>query len=216
MGGRDHSIECDVCGKSYGGMNAVPQPNCARCDGLGWYWDPNTDPPTDQRYSCTCDQEHECDPASAEQFRLAQERIASWTPEFIHALANGDDGCDDERCFQCRGGAESLATLAANLATAAALCAAFRQGEYFERDTAIGGWRLELRWAPWLRPSCAWMEERVSDRDTWIARPQPTPEMCRLIHGIDCRLCLDHFTNGLDRLAEKIGAHQRDSKWRKR
>jgi hypothetical protein len=38
--------------------------------------------------------------------------------------------------------------LAHNLAIGAALCRAFALGEYFERDTAIGGWRLATRWAP--------------------------------------------------------------------
>lgn len=41
-----------------------------------------------------------------------------------------------------------LPVFATNLRWAASLCAAFALGEYFERDTAIGGWRLERRWAP--------------------------------------------------------------------
>lgn len=28
----------------------------------------------------------------------------------------------------------------------------------------------------------------MKDRDAWIAKAQTTAEMCRLVHGIDCRL----------------------------
>ncbi len=45
----------------------------------------------------------------------------------------------------------ALFCLAHNLRWAGALCAAFELGEYFERDTAIGGWRLDRRWAPGCR-----------------------------------------------------------------
>lgn len=92
MGSRDHSIECDVCGESYGGMNAESE-------------------------------EHECDPVSAEMLRLANESIASWTPEFAHDMCtDGGETCDDDRCWW-HVGRPALERLAANLAVAAQLCA---------------------------------------------------------------------------------------------
>lgn len=46
----------------------------------------------------------------------------------------------------------------------------------------------------------------MADRDAWISKPQTTPEMCRLIHGVDCRKCWPGFSS-LDKLValEAIG-----------
>lgn len=54
----------------------------------------------------------------------------------------------------------------------------------------------------------------MSDRDAWIAKPQPTPEMCRLIHGIDCRKCVAGFSL-LDKLVT-YGALGNADKWRRK
>lgn len=51
------------------------------------------------------------------------------------------------------------------------------------------------------------------DPDAWIAKPQPTPELCRLYHGVDCRRCVNGFA-----LADKlvtIEAHWRADQWRR-
>lgn len=51
------------------------------------------------------------------------------------------------------------------------------------------------------------------DPDAWIAKPQPTPEMCRLIHGIDCRRCVEIWPT-LDRLSGYERIHNADA-WKR-
>lgn len=106
---RDHSIECDVCGESYGGMNAHPDEG-----------------------------EHECDPASAEQLRLAQ--LLAWADEpDLHAVRwNGHVVLVNR-----------LANLAACLATGAGLCWAFNAGI----QRAKAGLATTLEASTW-RPGC--------------------------------------------------------------
>lgn len=51
-------------------------------------------------------------------------------------------------------------------------------------------------------------------RDQAIHATKPTPEMCRLFHGIDCRKCFDQFDDELDRLVWRVETYQRDTKLR--
>ena len=53
----------------------------------------------------------------------------------------------------------------------------------------------------------------MSDSDAWLAKPQSTPELCRMFHGIDCRRCVDSFKL-LDKLVT-LETHHRAGKWRK-
>jgi hypothetical protein len=47
----------------------------------------------------------------------------------------------------------------------------------------------------------------------WHTRQQPTPEWCRLFHGIDCRCCVGGFSV-LDRLVTLV-AHSNADQWRR-
>lgn len=53
----------------------------------------------------------------------------------------------------------------------------------------------------------------MKDPDAWLFKPQPTPELCRLYHGIDCRRCVEAFV-GLDQLEARVAHHQADE-WRR-
>lgn len=53
----------------------------------------------------------------------------------------------------------------------------------------------------------------MGDPDAWLAKPQPTPELCRLYHGIDCRRCVDGF-DLCDKLVT-IEEHHNADAWRR-
>lgn len=75
--------------------------------------------------------------------------------------------------------------------------------------------RLGTRRADFPRP-CPTARGRgsaVGDPDAWLAKPQPTPELCRLYHGIDCRRCVDGF-DLCDKLVT-IEEHHNADAWRR-
>ena len=54
----------------------------------------------------------------------------------------------------------------------------------------------------------------MRDPDAWLSKPQPTPELCRLYHGIDCRRCVDVFAP-LDKIVA-YQAHAIADEWKQK
>lgn len=120
---RDHSVMCETCGESYGGMNADTE-------------------------------EHACsDMVNVEESPgVYVHRKRQWGECFCHAYDDSECACGGlweqrETLRQRDEVRQRLSTLAANLAATAGLCAAFAQGEYFERDHWNGRWP-ERSWRP--------------------------------------------------------------------